>query len=80
MADLALEPAYKIPCPACHKDNLYSLLTMLTELRVKCPSCFESIDLADHYRRSELEELAEKCGRSRNFIAAMDSHRSNSTR
>jgi predicted xylose isomerase-like sugar epimerase len=71
--DPALKPVYKITCPKCHTDTLYSLLRMLTALKVNCRSCYESINVIDHYRRTELEELAEKLGIPGNFIGANDS-------
>lgn len=70
--DPALKPVYKITCPKCHKETLFSLLKMLTALKVNCPSCYESINVIDQYRRTELEELAEKLGYPRNFIGAND--------
>jgi hypothetical protein len=68
----ALKPVYKITCPKCHKDTLYSLLKMLTALKVNCPSCYESINVIDQYRRTELEKLAEKLSHPRDFIGVND--------
>jgi len=65
----ALKQDYTITCPACHKDSLYSLITALWRPKVNCPSCHESITVADHFRRAELEDIAEKLGHPRNFIA-----------
>jgi hypothetical protein len=56
------EPVYKITCHACHKDNLYSILDMLHKTRVHC-SCYEAIEVADHYRRPEIAEFLKRAGR-----------------
>ena len=56
------EPVYKITCPDCHKDNLYSILKMLTETEVHC-SCNQAIEVADHYRRDEVAEFLYRAGR-----------------
>ena len=56
------EPVYKITCTACHKDNLYSILEILRETRVHC-SCYEAIEVANHYRRTEIAEFLDRAGR-----------------
>jgi hypothetical protein len=70
------EPVYKITCPACLKDNLYSLFEIIFETKVHC-SCHESIAVADHYRRTEIADLLKLTGPRRGtpglFIGASDS-------
>ena len=56
------EPVYKIICPACHKDNLYSIVDVLNKTRVHC-SCYQAIEVADHYRRPEIAEFLKWTGR-----------------
>lgn len=56
------EPVYNIACPACHKDNLYSICQMLTRKRVHC-SCYEAIEVVNHYRRPEIAEFLGRAGR-----------------
>lgn len=73
MPHLALDqPIYKITCPVCHSETRYSLFDMTTRQRVNCPRCYESIKVVDQYRRSELEDLAEKLGLSRDFLGVND--------
>lgn len=69
------EPVYKITCPSCRKDNLYSIFEIIHETRVHC-SCYEAIEVADHYRRNEIVELLKltgPLGHSRFFIGVSDS-------
>ena len=70
------EPVYKITCPACSKDNLYSIHKMLTEIRVHC-SCKQAIEVSDHYRRYEIAEFLYRAGRIKSptgfFAGASDS-------
>lgn len=66
-------PVYKIACPKCGKTQFLSFFQMTQETVVHCPGpCHESIDLVDQYRREELEDIAERLGRSRNFIGYND--------
>jgi len=64
------KPVYKITCPAFHWDTSYSLITAIFDSKVNCPSCYEAITVADHFRRTELEDIAERLGFARNFIAS----------
>ena len=70
--NLAHVPVYKITCPACLKDTLYSIVDMISKNRLPCPICHESINVADHYRRTELQELMKKIGYSGEFIGVND--------
>lgn len=64
------EPVYRITCPACSKNNLYSIFAMLFTTRVRCPICDESIKAAEHFRRTELRDLLRQRGYSGYFFGA----------
>lgn len=67
MPHLTLDtPLYPIRCPKCNKEQLLSFFAMTTpvETVVRCqgPRCYESIRLVDHYKREDLEPIAEALG------------------
>ena len=64
--------AYKITCPACGKDSLYSLVQVVTENFLHCTVCPERIDGALYYSRPKVEELMEKLGYRGKFISVND--------
>jgi len=65
-------PVYKITCPACDKESLYSLVQVITENFLHCTFCPERLDGAMYYSRPRVEELMKQAGYSEDFISIND--------
>lgn len=65
-------PVYEIICPECKEKQSRSLMQMVMERRFACGECGHNINVADQYRRTELEDIFEALGRGRNFISVND--------